>query len=105
MSAANLFVNYVGTASGCARFRGLCMPGEPVQFQVGTFGYPIGCDSHVVSWNFGDGSAVMNHGEAVQHVFTGGGVRRITATLTNRYQVFSIETSIFMVGVDPPPPH
>jgi hypothetical protein len=104
MTEANLFVNYVGTASGCARYRGLCMPGEPVQFQVGTFAYSLGCDSHAVSWNFGDGSVAINQGEAILHVFTGGGVKTITATVTNRYQTFTIDTNIYMVGFDPPPP-
>jgi PKD repeat protein len=75
----NMFVSYVGPTSGCARGGKACGTSEAVAFEVGVWGYSLGCGSHVFLWSFNDGSGAQPFGQYVTHQFPTAGT--FTATV------------------------
>lgn len=101
----NAFVIYHGTSGNClVASPEPCMPGELIQFGVGTFGYDFSCYVHAFQWDFGDGSAVSQTKDST-HVYLVPGVYQVKLTIATEHQLLTLTQNVFVAPIgDAVPP-
>jgi len=111
-SMKNLFIFYSGVNT-CSYLNstGTCGIGENITFNVGTFGYDLGCATHTIRWNFGDGSGATFQTPPIPapitHSYTKAGEFPVTLTVSSLFETATRQITI-KVGsgttITPPTP-
>jgi len=101
MTAANVYVAYIGPASSCttAASSAPCNVNEVIPFGARSFGYNFGCATHSFSWNFGDGQS--GSGQDAPHAYATAGTYTVTVTISNGTQTIPITQSVRVGGSTP----
>jgi len=103
MTAANVFIAYIGPSSGCstAASSPACGTGESIPFGARSFGYNYGCANHSFSWNYGDGT--NGSGQDAPHSYSAAGTYNVSVTISNGGQTFTATQAVRVGGGGDPP--
>ena len=90
------FIWYEGRVTGCNPVnRAMCLAGETIDFGARTFGYPSGCDTHVVAWQFGDGTTANGSLQLpVAYTYPAAGSYVVTALIANRQNTVAVQQTL-----------
>ena len=101
LHAGNTFIVWNGATSHCTPAGPSCIAGEPITFQVGTFGVDAGCLGPVVAeWNYGDGTTNARAGLGpIVHTYTG--PRPYTVTVNVQAESGSLQLTAPLSAVTP----
>jgi hypothetical protein len=101
MTPGNVFIIYTGSSSHCLfTSEEPCTLGEPIQFDVATFGYSFLCYPLVYHWDFGDLTDV-GLTRFPTHVYTSPGMYAVTVTISSPTQQLTLTQNVFIA--DPRP--
>jgi PKD repeat protein len=81
-----VFVVMDGPTSHCTATVGNCATNESISFHLGTFNYDATCNTHTLSWNFGDNTPVIVTQDPFQflnHTYANAGPYNLTLQINN----------------------
>ncbi len=90
---ANIFIGFSGSSSQCSAFgTEPCFSNETILFSVVPFGYSLNCETHTISWNFGD--TTVASGPSASHSYATPGTYVVTMTMTSSTTTITLSQSI-----------
>ena len=99
MTSSNVFISYIGPASGCSTVASgpACNAGESIPFGARSFGYNFSCADHTFTWNYGDGQS--GSGQDAPHAYANPGTYNASVTINNGTQTFTATQAVRVAGI------